>query len=280
MSYDMLKFKAYATKDLNKAAARFKDQTGKDPKVFVVRGDWTVYGSKENMEKVLISRFGGYACVSIPIDLGRREIEKLSQAKRKHSISQKTEITPDEERIRQRMVAYTRYCNYCGRFYGTDPVNVVIHCGAPRCVEAHNDWTAHRAEIKRLHKERKKRLTFDDPNGSDQTDKEIIDVTPEFSLDDPYNATSRGWVYLIEAENGLYKIGRSDNIEARFAELVCQSPVKLWLTHTIYCTDYKRAESWLHQQFHKKRDHGEWFWLSGDEVEWLIELRDYALDNV
>jgi hypothetical protein len=278
--YDKLVFKAYGTRNLNEAAEKFHKQTGKEAKVFVVRSDWDFFGSRENTEKVMVSRFGGYACISIPLYLGLDELKELEAIKKKAvKAVKKAKPSPEEEMLKRRLIAYTRYCNYCGRIYGTDPLKVVNHCGAPRCIQAHEDWLEHRAEIKRLHGSGRSN------SGSSSSKKEKSDLDKEnrslldFSLDNPNSPTVRGWIYLIEAENGLYKIGRSDDIEKRFGDLVNQSPVPLWLNHTIFCSNYARAETWLHHQFKQKRHHGEWFRLSEDEVEWITNLEDYSLDR-
>ena len=72
------------------------------------------------------------------------------------------------------------------------------------------------------------------------------------------------FVYFIEAENGLVKIGNSTNIHKRLTTLKTQSPIKLKLIHSIPCKEFSgtRIERDLHIYFSKQRSHGEWFKLS------------------
>lgn len=43
------------------------------------------------------------------------------------------------------------------------------------------------------------------------------------------------YVYIIQSELGLYKIGRSKNPAKRLKQLQTASPIKLFLIHTILC---------------------------------------------
>ena len=65
-------------------------------------------------------------------------------------------------------------------------------------------------------------------------------------------------VYFIEADNGLIKIGRSQNVMQRFAGLAAASPTPLrllgFIADTVSC-----HETRLHELFAAQRHHGEWF---------------------
>lgn len=77
-----------------------------------------------------------------------------------------------------------------------------------------------------------------------------------------------GLVYIIEAANGLFKIGITvGTIEHRLQGLQSQSPIDLSLVMTIETNNALRLEQALHQRFQEKRHHGEWFSLDKNDVE-------------
>ncbi len=80
-----------------------------------------------------------------------------------------------------------------------------------------------------------------------------------------------GYVYLLKAENGLYKIGRSKTPDVRIRDITkAVAPFDIQIIHTAYYPDCYRAESDLHKLFREKRRRGEWFELSDEEVMALI----------
>jgi len=81
-----------------------------------------------------------------------------------------------------------------------------------------------------------------------------------------------GYVYLLEAENGLYKIGRSRHPRFRIAELTkAVAPFKIKAINTAWYPDCHVAERELHERFKDRRRRGEWFELSSTEVREVIE---------
>jgi hypothetical protein len=78
-----------------------------------------------------------------------------------------------------------------------------------------------------------------------------------------------GGVYLVEAENGLFKIGMSENIMSRFGALANASPLELKLVCYVECENARCIEAYLHERFQAKRVRGEWFRLDGDDIIWL-----------
>ena len=67
-----------------------------------------------------------------------------------------------------------------------------------------------------------------------------------------------GYVYFIQAENnGLIKIGFSQNLKKGFAILRNSSPVKITLLATQSGTIQDEVN--YHERFKKYRKHGEWF---------------------
>lgn len=88
-----------------------------------------------------------------------------------------------------------------------------------------------------------------------------------------------GYVYILAAENARYKIGRAKNLANRLKSLRTASPVQFTLTHSIQSVDTVRAESLLHHYFADKRSHGEWFNLASEDLDWIRNLGDFALDR-
>ena len=82
----------------------------------------------------------------------------------------------------------------------------------------------------------------------------------------------KGAVYLIRAENGLCKIGRACNAEARFRGLQTMSPIPLKLIHLILNGKTAKVERLLHKRFASSRHHGEWFALNDADVEFVCGL--------
>jgi hypothetical protein len=78
-------------------------------------------------------------------------------------------------------------------------------------------------------------------------------------------------VYFIEAENGLIKIGMSDNPKKRFRSLRTMSPIKIELVKWIKLDRTKSfiLEQRLHKIFKSYRVHGEWFLPSPDLIKYI-----------
>lgn len=270
---DRLKFRGYATHDLNIAAQAFRMTVQQEPQAFQIRPGYDVYGARRYMELVIESEFAGSNGVYIPVELSYEELKSINATL---SMRQKTSPLPHNiEQPARAIDGFERYCTYCGRLYTTSRENTEIHCGSPACTEKHEEYQDHLREMKALHGNGGHR------SKSKAQDKSTDESPPDFSLDDPMSPLLRGWVYLIEADYcGLFKIGRSDDIAKRFGDLVAMSPVSLFLTHTIEAMNYVRAEEYLHKHFHDKRHHNEWFSLSSQDIEWIQGLQDFDLDRV
>lgn len=83
-----------------------------------------------------------------------------------------------------------------------------------------------------------------------------------------------GYVYLVAADNGLHKIGKSINVTNRVNEFGIKLPVKTWLVHSFKSNQYDRAEIQLHEMFAEKRSHGEWFNLTEEDVKYICSIQD------
>lgn len=76
----------------------------------------------------------------------------------------------------------------------------------------------------------------------------------------------KGFVYLIHAENGLYKIGKTLDVEKRMIPFSVHFPMKWELDTVIETPDYHLLEIFLHDMFNYKQVIGEWFGLNEYEV--------------
>ena len=66
-----------------------------------------------------------------------------------------------------------------------------------------------------------------------------------------------GYVYILEAANGLYKIGKTNNPKSRIRTIKTSSPVKISLYRLFQSSDMDIAESMLHDFFSDFREIGE-----------------------
>ncbi len=83
-------------------------------------------------------------------------------------------------------------------------------------------------------------------------------------------------VYVLECNSEFFKIGLSKNsIEKRISQCQTGNPYKITL-HSFYITSNPSVlESYLHIIFKDKREQGEWFRLSKEE---LHSIPDHVLD--
>jgi hypothetical protein len=84
-----------------------------------------------------------------------------------------------------------------------------------------------------------------------------------------------GFVYLLYAETGLYKIGLSIDPVARFKSINKQVSEDVQLLHTIPADDRYFAERDLHALYTAKRQEGEWFSLSAEDVDHILSLEKF-----
>ena len=85
-----------------------------------------------------------------------------------------------------------------------------------------------------------------------------------------------GYVYLIEAVgSGCFKIGRSQQFEARLQSLQTASPFPLRIRKHIQTDNAAALEKYLHTRYAEYRRHGEWFEIPPDFLRWLL-LEDFC----
>src|SRR5215216_4635009 len=79
----------------------------------------------------------------------------------------------------------------------------------------------------------------------------------------------KGFIYLVQADTGQYKIGYSVDVQSRLKAFSVQPPFEYKLIHSF------PAEAKLHQKYDEKHIRGEWFLLSESEVEWIRSIIDF-----
>lgn len=75
----------------------------------------------------------------------------------------------------------------------------------------------------------------------------------------------KGFVYLLRSGKH-YKLGRTNAAGRRLRELAIQLPEKPDTVHVIETDDPEGIEKYWHQRFAEKRQGGEWFALSAEDV--------------
>ncbi len=81
-----------------------------------------------------------------------------------------------------------------------------------------------------------------------------------------YYQVTPGYVYLIKSQYG-YKIGKTVNIKNRTNLFTVKLPFPIELVNYAWFDNYSKAERDLHSKYAAKRLEGEWFDLSGTEVD-------------
>jgi len=80
-----------------------------------------------------------------------------------------------------------------------------------------------------------------------------------------------GYVYLLRADNGLIKIGKTKSLKNRLDHFTVKLPYELHLIGVVKSERYGEIERELHDRFHNKRKRGEWFDLSEKDIEAIKE---------
>jgi hypothetical protein len=89
----------------------------------------------------------------------------------------------------------------------------------------------------------------------------------------PKPKVKRPCVYLMSSNTGLYKIGKTTNIDKRLYDFTTL-PLGIALVRHWEVDNYDNLESELHSYFRDKRDDGEWFRLTEDDVAFLNSYRN------
>jgi hypothetical protein len=138
-----------------------------------------------------------------------------------------------------------------------------------------------REELKDLHEGVLAFLGFHGDDAVEEYNTEIDEKRERRMKEEAEQAKPRravpGYVYLICAENGLYKIGKAKDIKKRLNPFSVKFPMEWKLVHSFHSDDYSSAEEELHWQYHDKRAVGEWFKLEHEDVEHITGIQDGQL---
>lgn len=91
------------------------------------------------------------------------------------------------------------------------------------------------------------------------------------------NRNKVGYIYLVEADNGFCKIGKTKNVTNRVNEFGVKLPMKTRLVHSFQSSQYDQAEIALHEKYSEKRSHGEWFALTQEDIAYICSIQDNQL---
>lgn len=83
---------------------------------------------------------------------------------------------------------------------------------------------------------------------------------------------NNGFVYLIRANNGIYKIGRTRVPDNRIKTFEVKLPFEVEYEALIPTDDMHALEKQLHRRFAAKRGNGEWFALDAEDVAYIKSL--------
>lgn len=78
-----------------------------------------------------------------------------------------------------------------------------------------------------------------------------------------------GFVYLIKSNEGVYKIGRTTNINKRLTQLQVASSVPLKVLWFKHFSNAPEVEKMLHETFKEYQYQGEWFKLPTSAIRWI-----------
>ena len=88
-----------------------------------------------------------------------------------------------------------------------------------------------------------------------------------------------GYVYIVQADNGLFKIGKARKPKERVQQLGIKLPYELDVVLLLESGDYSKLEATLHQRFASKRVAGEWFALDEKDLQVIKEMGNAASEN-
>jgi hypothetical protein len=97
--------------------------------------------------------------------------------------------------------------------------------------------------------------------------KTILRLIPEGKIDD--DISGWGYLYLLRANSGKYKIGYTADLARRINELQIANAGKIKLIDYAIALGTRAIEQDIHKHFAHKRVRGEWFQLSKQDVEAL-----------
>lgn len=90
------------------------------------------------------------------------------------------------------------------------------------------------------------------------------------------NIPKPGYIYLIKADTGHYKIGCTRNLPNRLNLFAVKLPFEITLLKSLWVNDMYYFEGWLHRWFLEDRVNGEWFLLDDISIENIINFENQA----
>lgn len=168
---------------------------------------------------------------------------------------------------------YQKLCGLCGKVYLSEmPIGKGrLICDDPKCIAEYN-----RAAVQ-IEREEAKAKADEAKAKRDAARKER---QVELDANRWTMGDRKGFVYLMRSDNGIYKIGRTKNIEARRRGIERDIPIAVVLVHSFATKDSHKAESYLHKLYSDCRIRYEWFDLSDDQVNDIKRIQDYSLDDI
>ena len=86
------------------------------------------------------------------------------------------------------------------------------------------------------------------------------------------NQICEGFVYVLRAENDVYKIGKAKDLDNRIYTFEVKLPIKVELYCSCKVENYSQLEKELHIKYAEKRINGEWFSLTEQDLEEIKAL--------
>jgi len=83
------------------------------------------------------------------------------------------------------------------------------------------------------------------------------------------NTDHKGYVYILKTEDGLYKIGKTIDLDKRVRTLKIQLPYKVELFHSVQTYHFHDFERFLHTTLGYFRMNGEWFKIPESIAQFL-----------
>lgn len=267
-------FFGYASKDLDAISEAYTKRFEQKPPAFLAKSPFDIYGNIDNKRKLVVSeKYGAANIILVAKMLDRAGLENtiylLGETNQKIYVSRRKAVELQEKKEEAQTLTYEKHCAYCGIKYITLAGSPAQTCGRPKCNIKHEEHIELQRKLVRESNARSK--------AAEKIENPKV-VLPDFSLDNPANSSLQGYIYCVRAENGFCKIGRSSDVEDRFATLVTMSPINLYLEHTVFSDNYVLAESYIHDELKAYRHHGEWFDLPESVFKWVKSLDNYELD--
>jgi hypothetical protein len=94
-------------------------------------------------------------------------------------------------------------------------------------------------------------------------EQEFGEIYTEEKIYNPIN----GFIYFLQAENDIVKIGKTINLKNRFDQIQPQLPFKTKIMYVLKTPDYTLLEKKFHELFDDKQVNGEWFKLTDIDIE-------------